>query len=100
MNIRLNYLYRDGANYKNYHSEVFTNATNMPVPMILERIRSYLIEGEWFVAKEWNLKDLHSFKWDVDIDHNWHEFDCVEETGDEPTQIDILLFLKAIAAMP
>ena len=45
-------------------------------------IKEKLIDGQWFVAKEWRLPDMHfkEFAWDSEIDHDWHEFESIEET--------------------
>jgi hypothetical protein len=96
MNIKFNYQYRDGANYKNCHSEVFSNARTLSIEEVQKRIQSVVIEGEYFIASDWQLKDLHSHLWDEEIDHNWHEFVSVEETSSEATKEDISVFLKRI----
>ena len=63
-------------------------------------ISKNLIEQKWFVAKDWNLRDLHfkEYKWDEEIDHNWHEFANVEETDEKgTTEKTVEGFLKRIA---
>lgn len=84
-NILFSYLYRDGANYKNYGEVVFANPTNLSLTTIKETIESKLLDGEWFYAHKWNLPDLHFEKWDIEIDHTFHEFEGVEETDRAPT---------------
>lgn len=95
-NVAFNYLYRDGANYKQWDFEVFTNNTVIPIDRIESSIRAYLIDGEWFYADKWGLKDLHHFKWDNEVDNLWHEFDSVEETAESATKGDIAEFLAEI----
>ena len=97
MNIKFHYLYRDGANFKQHHFEVFLNNHNFSLDAINQSISSKLIDGECFYANEWDLKDLHLFIWDNEIDHNWHEFEYVEETLDEATRGDILDLIKRIS---
>jgi len=84
-NILFSYLYRDGANYKNYGEVVFTNPTNLSLTTVKETIESKLLDGEWFYAHKWYLPDLHFEKWDIEIDHSFHEFEDVEETDRAPT---------------
>ena len=82
MNIKLTYLYRNGANYKQYHSIVFPNPAAISAKEIQTTITNHLIDQSWFIAKEWNLPDLHfkEYPWDNEIDHECHEFASVEET--------------------
>jgi hypothetical protein len=45
MNIKLTYLYRDGANYKKFNEVVFLNKNGLAITEIEDRIRPYLIDG-------------------------------------------------------
>ena len=83
MNIRFNYLYRDAGNYKQYGGVVFTNPNGRPVNEIDQTIRAALIDGEFFDARQWQLPDLRSEEWDDELDHEWHEFESVEEINDD-----------------
>jgi hypothetical protein len=85
MNIKLSYFYRDAANYKNFGEVVFANAADLPLAQIEQLIRSKLIEATWFVADKWTLPDLHfkEFNWDSELDHEWHEYEMLEETTDD-----------------
>lgn len=96
MNIKFSYLYRDVANYKQWHEEVYSNQYNFPIEEIDEFIRNCLIDGEWFYVNEWKLKDLHVYLWDNEIDHTWHEFDSVTETEELATKNEIADFLLNI----
>lgn len=89
MNMEFQYLYRDGANYKQHNSVVFSNAKGYTIQEIENAIKAALIDEMWFYAKKWNLKDLHVYPWDEEIDHTWHEYDCVEETQEAATVGDI-----------
>ncbi len=55
MNILFNYLYRDGGNYKQFHSEIFTNHNNLTLEEISNRIQDQLIDGEYFYPLKWEL---------------------------------------------
>ena len=57
------------------------------------------MEESWFIPKDWNLPDLHfkKYSWDNDLDHEWHEFDCVEETTEaKTTNTSIYEFIEGI----
>ena len=97
MNIKFSYLYRDAGNYKNYGEVVFHNPNDLSFKEIEGLIRSKLIEGQWFVVKDWNLPDLHFDRYDEDLDHGWHEFEGISYTND-PVNSDISLeyFIKLI----
>lgn len=97
MNIKLNYLYRDGANYKQYHYEVYTNLQGLSLEEIERRLREQLIDGEWFYNHNWDLKDLHYHAWDNEIDHTWHEFDCIVLTYEPAAKGDINELLLRVA---
>ena len=98
MNIKFNYLYRDGGNYKQNHFEIFSNAEGLSIEAIDWAIRKALIEQGWFFANEWKLRDLHLYRWDETIDHNWHEYDCVELTEEKETMGDIADFIKMVGS--
>lgn len=99
MNIQLNYLYRDGANYKQHSYEVFTNNNSLNLKEVQKRLVQQLIDGEYFYSHKWGLPDLHVSAWDNDIDHTWHEYDGIEETTDQPTKGDIIELLKLIESL-
>jgi len=83
-NIKFNYLYRDGGNYKNYGFVILANINSaIEVGQLESRIRKHLIDGEWFYANKVAIPSVRFSKWDDDLDHEWHEFESVELT-DEP----------------
>ncbi len=79
-NIKFSYLYRDAGNYKNYGQVIFANPNNLSLEQVTELIKSKLIDGQWFYAKEWGMPDLHFDRWDEELDHGFHEFEGVEFT--------------------
>jgi len=83
-NIKFNYLYRDGANYKNFNSVIFDNPSNISLDILLKIIKSKLIDETWFYVDQWNLPDLHFTKWNNEFDHTWHEFESIEYTNEAP----------------
>lgn len=100
MNIKFTYLYRDGANYKNYNQVVFANPNKLLLEQIQKLITGNLIDECWFIAKDWDLPDMHfkEYNWDNEIDHYWHEFSCLGETTEAETiQMTIDKFIETIA---
>ena len=79
--VRFKYLYRDAGNYKNYGEVVFANGSGLPLTTIDELIKASLIDGAWFVAKDWGVPELFftEYPYLPELDHEWHEYDAVEE---------------------
>jgi hypothetical protein len=82
MNLKLNYLYRDSSNYKQYGSVVFANPNNIAIKTVEQIVIGNLIDGEYFIAQDWDIPEL-LFDDTTEGDHQWHEFDSVEAT-EEP----------------
>lgn len=100
-NIKFNYLYRDGGNYKVWGSEIFSNPDSFHLGMIEKRIRESLIDGEFFDPKYWKVKRLKHDDWVPELDHTWNEFDSVEITVEAPTvDYSITKFLDEITHAP
>ena len=89
-NIKFSYLYRDGANYKNYNSVIFDDSNNVDLAELETLIRSKLIDGTWFYVNKWNLPDLRTDSFNYERDPTWHEFETVEYTHEIcNTQLDL-----------
>ena len=86
LNIKLCYMYRDYANYKNYGEAIFTNPDMFSLEQIEVTLRTYLLDEEYFYASRWGVKDLHFDKFDDEIDHAFHEYLGVELTQVESTE--------------
>lgn len=96
-NILFEYLYRDGANYKNHGYVIFSNNRNFNLDEIEVSLREKMFDGEWFCAMRWQVPDLHFEKWDCEVDHLYHEFSFIEYTSDPPTETrDIKVFLSQL----
>lgn len=93
MNIKLNYLYRDFSNYKQYGSIVFENSKDITLEELTAIIESKLIDGEYFSADEWKIPNFF-FETKIDDDHSWHEFQNVEYTNDDAEFGDITTLLN------
>lgn len=94
-NFKFNYRYRDAENYKQFGSVVFSNSSGLTLDEASEAIRKRLISEEFFVPKEWGIPALYAAPYNPEYDHEWHEFEGLEETIEAPTQQrDILKILK------
>lgn len=82
-NIRFAYMYRDAGNYKQHGEAIFSNETHLPSDEIEKQIRSYLNDGEFFIARQVHLEERF-FDVLYDDDHPWHEFLEVD-ASDDPT---------------
>lgn len=82
-NIRFAYMYRDAGNYKQHGEAIFSNETYLPSDEIEKQIRSYLNDGEFFIARQVHLEERF-FDVLYDDDHPWHEFLGVD-ASDDPT---------------
>jgi hypothetical protein len=100
-NIKFNYLYRDGGNYKVWGNEVFSNPDSLSLDNVEMIIRKSLIDGEFFNPTHWKLKRLMHEDWVPELDHCWNEFDSIEYTTIDPTtNFSITEFLNLIASTP
>lgn len=96
-NIAFHYLYRDGANYKNFNSIVFNADQSVSLEELKSLIKSKLVCGEWFYVDQWKMPDLHFGTWDNEIDHTFHEFEDIEYTNEVPnTLLSVVEFIDII----
>jgi len=99
-NIKFNYLYRDGANYKNFSSVIFENPDGTSIDVLQNIIKPKLIDETWFYVDQWNLPDLHFATWNNEFDHTWHEFESIEYTSEAPNAtITLAELTKRIATI-
>ncbi len=100
-NIQFNYLYRDGANYKVFGYEVFSNPNSLSLEFVENEIRKSLIDGEFFDPSYWKVRRLKHDDWILEIDHTWNEFESLEFSEETPTiNIAIDEFLEMISKIP
>lgn len=88
--IKLFYLYRDAGNYKTFHSIVIANPDNIPLEEVEATIRTHLIDGEFFNPKAWEMPKPEFEDVDMDLDHDWCEFEKLELT-DEIADVDVTI---------
>lgn len=95
MNIFIEYMYRDGANYKQFSEVIISNKKKIPITEIKKKISLYLIGGEYFIPRHWKLPALHYFLWDEEIDHHFHELIEINESlSDSNFDLDIADIIK------
>jgi hypothetical protein len=98
-NIKFHSLYRDGGNYKKFHSVIFENDLSISVEELELLIKSKLIDGEWFYVDQWKLPDLHFDFWDNELDHTFHEFESIEYSDEEANSriTEFITILKGLS---
>jgi hypothetical protein len=86
-NIKFNYLYRDGSNYKKYADVVFSNPTLLSIDLITRKLKKYFLEDGLFIAHQVRIPEVFlALDGGLTVDdHCYHEFDLVEMTGDPPS---------------
>ena len=86
-NIKFNYLYRDGSNYKKWADVVFFNPDHMQLNVASDAIRNVLWAEDLFVAHQIRVPEAFLFaKGDISSDdHCFHEFYGVEASDQSPT---------------
>ena len=94
-NICFHYKYRDAANYKEYGVVIFSNPNQLSIDTILEKLKESLIDHEYFIAVACKIPLIHSFPFDLELDHEWYELDYLEETSELITDNrSIEIFIK------
>lgn len=87
-NILLNYLYRDGSNYKRTGQVVFANPDGLKAEEIKSVLVPMLSDGEWFIAEDVDLEALNPALQDWESeDHCWHELLELSATDKEPDDV-------------
>lgn len=98
-NLRFYYMYRDEQNHQTRGSVVFSNPEQWSPSKVFDELSKLLIDGEMFVPNALGIPTLYAVPEDETGDHDYHELEAVEATGDETTdQRSIAAFLAALAA--
>ena len=103
MNIKFNYLYRDGSNYKKWADVVFSNEDGLTANAVTQNLRIAFLADGLFIAHQVRIPEV--FFWldeqlDPD-DHCFHEFAAAEATSDAPNDAygrSIREFIADVAA--
>ncbi len=102
MNIRLEYLYRDAGNYKNWGEVVFSNPQNIDVASVVSSAEKVLIDQTYFFAEKAAIPNLYFQERDDEFDHSWHEVHAFHETNDHPSDLlgrDIKEFIGSLQSV-
>ena len=86
-NIKLNYLYRDGSNYKSWGAVIFTNPEQLALFEIDARLINAFLPDKLFIASQISIPEKFLFlsgKF-TEYDHCYHEFACVEVCKEDST---------------
>lgn len=100
-NIKFNYLYRDGSNYKSWGEVIFLNPENLAVNEVEVKLLNAFLPDKQFTANQISVPEKFLFtngKF-TEYDHCFHEFDCLEICQENPTDVlerSITDFLKDI----
>ena len=78
MNTKIEYMYRDAANWKQYNECIVSGS------ITLNEIEVFLHGGQFFIPGELGLENLFPLPFGED-DHVWHEICSVEPTKKPPT---------------
>lgn len=104
-NTELNYLYRDGDNYKKWGSVVFSGTPDN-LEAFEDEFKACLDDSDYFVASQVGVPEVFlytagGFALSKNADHCFHEFDSFELTDKEPTDKEdrsIVEFFEAVKA--
>jgi hypothetical protein len=100
-NLRFSFLYRDAGNYKTFASVVFANPENLPPISVGKIIRASCNADGCFDPVPWGLPNIRTQPFDPELDHDWYEFEAVEETEEAPTDVrTISVFLETVKGGP
>ncbi len=85
-NIKFNYLYRDGSNYKKWADVIFPNPDRLQLSVASDAIRNVLWAEDLFLAHQIRVPEVFLFaKGDFSSDdHCFHEFYGVELSDQSP----------------
>ena len=86
-NIKFNYLYRDGNNFKSWGEVIFSNPENLTINEIKERLLASFLTDKQFIASQILIPEKFLFANGTFVkhDHCYHEFDCVEICQEDTT---------------
>lgn len=82
MNTQIEYMYRDGENYKQFREVILVGEVT------IAELKPHYYEGSFFMPSEVGLNDLQEPPY-LACDHVWHELEEAEPTDESPT-VDIL----------
>ena len=103
MNVRFEYLYRDGGNYKNWGEVVFRNPRGHSIDAVSTMAGEAMIDRTFFEAEKAGIPDLRFEDHDAELDHDWHEahsFTVSNEAPNDQRKRSIDEFIGELCAIP
>ena len=100
-NIKFNYLYRDGANFKSWGNVIFSNPNKLSLSEIESKLINAFPLDKLFIASQISIPEKFLFangKF-TKFDHCYHEFDNIETCKAKPNDVlgpSINDFLKIV----
>jgi len=88
MNIQFDYLYRDAGNNKQTGAIIFSGKKVENIDEVDQEIQKHLIDDMFFLASEIGVPSLSFDSYDVNLDHEWHEYLGVSWTDMPATVAD------------
>lgn len=86
-NIKFNYLYRDGSNYKSWGEVIFSNAESLTPVEIETKLVNLFLSDKLFIASQIFVPEKFLFLNEkiTKDDHCYHEFDSIEVCEEDVT---------------
>lgn len=92
---KVDYLYRDAGNYKQYGSVIFTNVFDISITYFVDLAKLVFIDGIYFDPLVLGIDTLYIHEYNSEFDHTWHELEKVSLTFDPPAvSLDISDFIS------
>ncbi|MBC3862502.1 hypothetical protein H8K32_10360 [Undibacterium jejuense] len=82
-------MYRDAGNFKNFGEAYFENPHDLSLESLTEKIKSNLLDDLFFDAYAVGLPELFFEDYDDELDHDWHEFDRLEQVVENNIEDDL-----------
>lgn len=103
INVRFNYLYRDGDNFKSWGEVIFSNLEQLTLDEIDSKLIDTFLPDKQFIASQVSIPEKFLFASGefTRHDHCVHEFDCVEicqENSTDNLERSIDAFIKEVEA--
>jgi len=87
-NVKFNYLYRDGSNFKRWSNIVFSNPNDLPLEMVEKALENAFSKDGLFIAHQVRVPEVFLYS-DGDAnadDHCYHEIYEVTRSSEIPTE--------------
>lgn len=91
-NTMIEYVYRDGGNYK---QTGFAVLEGQITETQIATLKASFSDGMFFIPGQVGLDGLQSGEWDDDIDHVWHTIEAVEHTNKPAGGTSVAALMKS-----